>query len=121
MVSSAQSTDITGCHPGAKNPYAQVSAELAWDDPNVKMPATNTGELRRGHGSRVLYGLSADAFTVYYQSTESIRKIRKINAKWMSVIANCATDVHVVGSRSHIVVALDENQFTEKIPISAGI
>jgi hypothetical protein len=85
------------------------------------MPATNTGELRRGHGSRVLYGLSADAFTVYYQSTESIRKIRKINAKWMSAIVNNATAVPISRRRNHAVFIMDDDRFTEKIPISAGI
>ena len=76
MVGSAQPTDVTGCHPRAKYSCTMIATELTRDNSNVKMAATDTGVLRIGHGSRVLYGLTADAFTVYYQSNESIRKIR---------------------------------------------
>jgi len=39
----------------------------------------------------------------------------------MSAIANNATAVPARGRSSRIVCTQDDNQFTEKIPISAGI
>ena len=121
MVCSAEPTDVTGCHPRAKYSCTMVAAELTRDNSNVKMPATDTGVLRTGHGSRVLYGLSADAFTVYYQCSESIRIIRKLNAKWMSAIVNNATAVPIARRRNHARNVMCDDRFTEKIPISAGI